>query len=186
MVGASVAGFLGTAACSSGESRAPADAASEGATDATYDGTADATHDGTADATSEASIDAPSDGVADAWPPFDGAPVVCASRSGSFACNFPAPDGSPSSACDRATQLCATGPNWDGCSAYTADLTYIYQASAYDRCGPCPTCECLLSSVGTTYYRCTEDDGGGVSFSNSNSCYGSPPVRQRRRSALTA
>jgi hypothetical protein len=80
--------------------------------------------------------------------------VVCTSRSGYFACG--------GEYCDRAIQACYN----EGCAAYEL---------AAPSCGPCPTCDC----IGSAADACS-DDGGTVTFSFEQTCYGAPPARLER------
>jgi hypothetical protein len=93
-----------------------------------------------------------------------GSAFACNTRSGYFQCQ--------ANVCDRSIQACYQGQ----CVWYGELASYGAPDSA--ACDPCPTCECL----GSTLYpgcHCTDDGAGAITIS-CQGCYGSPPARLER------
>jgi len=92
--------------------------------------------------------------------------VGCATRTGYFSC-----DGN---VCDRSIQAC-----WQGSCEWYGELS-IDGIDTGASCGPCPTCSCLQTTLGSSC-QCTEDAEGDVTIS-CGGCYGAPPTRLERLS----
>ncbi len=121
-----------------------------------------------------------------------------------FACGWtPGDAGHTGLSCNPATEFCLMVESFTGCDEYDSPIVQVsYACSAFAsansskyfpvaRCGEQPRCSCTGFASTPVYLgiECGEDDGGGITVTDTSGsegfcgCYGCPPARLERLSA---